>query len=76
MEVSINTALRVLESVPESEQAHTFSSVQDIAMVNDLIRAEGYFTVRSYDQNDNQALDYYSLKGFGKAIRLISGICK
>lgn len=74
--VDIDSTPRLLEPAFDSEVVHTYSSVQDIAMINDLMLTDGYFTVRSFDKDNNQALDYYSLKGFGKALRLMTRSCK
>jgi len=74
--VDIDSTPRMLEPTFDSEIVHTYSSVQDIAMINDLMLTDGYFTVRSYDKNNNQALDYYSLRGFGKALRLMTRSCR
>jgi hypothetical protein len=74
--VTIDGVSRELKSDPNNYNSYTYSSVQDIALINDLIRASSYFTVRNYDKPDTYALDYYSLRGFGKAIRLMSNSCK
>lgn len=74
--VSINAVPRMLEKAFDSGVVYTYSSVQDIAMINDLMLAQDYFTVRSADKDNNQALDYYSLKGFGKAVRIMTKACR
>lgn len=73
--ITIDNFDRKLDMSIKEGISHTYSSTQDVAIINDLIRACGYFTVKSYDANSNSTVDYYSLKGFSKAIKKMSRIC-
>lgn len=58
-----------LLNVTSLSQAQTFTSIQDVAVINDLIQDEDLIRVRSYSVDDKTALDYYSMNGFTNALK-------
>jgi hypothetical protein len=58
------------------ENAITFSSAEDVSIINGMIKDGRYVEVRSYSGDDNDkvdlAADYYSLKGFTRAMQFLS----
>ena len=58
-----------LLNVTSLSQAQTFTSIQDVAIINDLIKDEDFIRVRSYSLDDKTALDYYSMNGFTNAMK-------
>lgn len=53
------------------DYAWTYSSAQDIYLIDELIKASGYFTMHLEDIDGKVALDYYSLNGFIKSMRAL-----
>ena len=61
-----------LLNVTSLDQAQTYSANQDVALIDDLLKDEDFFQIRSYSSDDKTALDYYSLNGFTKALKKLS----
>ncbi|MFI4983823.1 MAG: hypothetical protein ACHP6I_01345 [Rickettsiales bacterium] len=55
--------------------AWTYSSAQDVAIIDDLIRERDFAEVRSYDQKDKTALDYYSVRGLTTVLQYFDKNC-
>jgi hypothetical protein len=51
--------------------AWTFSSTQDVRLVDEMLKAGKFITVRSHGIDNSVALDYYSMTGFTKALKLL-----
>lgn len=49
----------------------TYSYAQDISLVDKLLQASDYITIRSEDAEAKVVLDYYSLKGFIRSMRAL-----
>lgn len=47
----------------------TFSSTQDVRLIDEMIKANRFITVHSYSTDGSVTLDYYSLKGFVHALK-------
>ncbi len=54
----------------------TGSYIQDRAILQDILLSKDYFTIRSYNQHDETALDYYSTHGLKDALTFIKQNCK
>lgn len=72
--VKINNKSRLLD-VKLAKTAWTFSEVQDSKLLNDMLKNQKFMTVRSYDQQDNVTLDYYSLRGLVNVINYFDARC-
>ena len=58
------------------DYAVTYDSSQDMYLINLFIKTtEDYFTVKSYKDKDNVALDYYSLSGLKEALKFLEKKC-
>jgi hypothetical protein len=57
------------------DYAWTYSSAQDISLIDKLLQASDYVTIHSEDVESKVALDYYSLKGFIRSMRALDS-CK
>lgn len=57
-------------------QVYSYSSAQDVQIINALMQGESYFTIRSYGINQQTALDYYSLKGLHEIIKYMNKHCE
>lgn len=55
--------------------AWTYSSSQDAAIINDIIKDGRSLSIRSYDLSDDIALDFYSLKGILEALQYMEKSC-
>ena len=58
-----------LLNVSNADSSNTYSAIQDKAILNDMIKDGSNFQIRSYSNNDQVAVDYYSLKGFTDALK-------
>ena len=56
--------------------AWTYSSKQDVAIIDDLLSSNDYIEVRSYDSTDKTALDYYSTSGLLTVIQYFEKHCQ
>jgi hypothetical protein len=56
--------------------ASTFSSIQDVAIINDMVKDGQSLSIRSYSTNDETALDFYSLKGLFESLNFLEKNCK
>jgi hypothetical protein len=54
------------------DYAVTYSSIQDVAIINQLLKAQDMVKVRSVDEGGNVFLDYYSLDGFTDALKSLN----
>jgi len=63
-----------LHILPNGE-VRSYSSIQDVQIINALMQGELHFTVRSYSTSKQTALDYYSLKGLQKIITYMNNHC-
>jgi hypothetical protein len=62
-----------LMNIKSGQNAITFSSIQDMAILDDMIYDNRLVEVRSYTLiNSKVAIDYYSLKGFIPAMRFLA----
>ncbi len=55
--------------------AWTSSSVQDKAIIEDMIKDSRNFSIRSYNTSDDTALDFYSLNGLALALQYMEKNC-
>ena len=56
--------------------ATTYNSDQDNYLINLLIKTTiNYFSIKSYDNDKNFALDYYSLSGFKESLQYLKNHC-
>ena len=56
--------------------AATYNSDQDNYLINLLIKTTiDYFSIKSYDNDKNFALDYYSLSGFKESLQYLKNHC-
>ena len=55
--------------------AWTYSSMQDKAIIEDMIKDGRSLSVRSYNVSDDTALDFYSLKGMTEALKYMEENC-
>lgn len=55
--------------------AWTYSSEQDVSIINDLLEESDYAVVRSYDTVDKTALDYYSVYGLQTTLQYFEKHC-
>ncbi len=53
------------------DYAWTFSSTQDVRLVDEMIKADRFVTVRSHGTDGSVALDYYSMSGFTRALKML-----
>ncbi|CAL7960599.1 conserved exported hypothetical protein [Alphaproteobacteria bacterium] len=72
--VSTNRRTYMLQSAREFF-AYTYSSSEDVTIINNMIEDNKMLEVRSYDSVGGTALDYYSLSGFIPAMRYVREIC-
>ena len=63
-------------AVASSDTSVTYSSTQDSYIINNLIQIDDYIKVRSIDELDNQAMDYYSMRGFVATLKLMENNCQ
>jgi len=54
---------------PASESADAF-------LINALLTSNGYFVVNSYNQQGNNAIDYYSTRGLYRALQYMNDHCR
>lgn len=54
----------------------SYSSAQDMQILNSIQGGISNFTIRSYSTSNQTSLDYYSLKGVRKAIGYMNENCK
>lgn len=64
-------ALHVLPS----GEIWSYSSAQDVQIINAMMQGDAYFTVRGYSSSKQTILDYYSLKGLHKIIKYMNKNC-
>ena len=56
--------------------ATAYNSDQDNYLINLLIKTTiNYFSIKSYDNDENFALDYYSLSGFKESLQYLKNHC-
>ncbi len=59
-----------------NKNAWTYSSIQDIAIINDMIADANSIEVRSYNMEGKTAVDYYSLKGILHVMKHLQTNCQ
>ena len=58
------------------DHAVTYGSSQDIYLINLFIKTtEDHFSVKSYKDKNNVAIDYYSLSGLKEALKYLENNC-
>lgn len=72
--ITVNERAHLLD-VKLNENAWTYSSFQDTAILDDMIEDARFVEARSYDNKDHIAVDYYSLNGFIYAFKHLSTNC-
>lgn len=58
-----------LLNITALSQAQTYTSYQDVSIINDLIMESDFFKIRSYSVDDKTALDYYSVRGLTTSLQ-------
>ncbi len=59
-----------------SQFAWTGSHIEDKAILNNMLRSGEYFTIRSYNNHGETALDYYSTRGLSETLRFMAQNCR
>lgn len=73
--IAIDNGHSIALKVLPSGEIWSYSSTQDVQLINELMQGKNLFTVRSYNHEKQTALDYYSLKGLHKAIKYMNKYC-
>ncbi len=74
LSITANNRTRMLK-IARDFYAYTFSSNEDVAIINDMIEDQRMVKVRSYHSTNGVAVDYYSLDGFSKAMKYLEHNC-
>jgi|GEM_PF-1326476 len=56
--------------------AHTYNSIDDVRIINDMRLDRKFCKAVSYDDEEHVAIDYYSLEGFTDAIEYLRKNCR
>lgn len=75
LRVNIDNRERYLE-VERDSNGWTYSSVQDIGLINDMIMATSYLKVYAMNYDNQSIVEYYSLNGFNAAMKKLAGCYK
>lgn len=73
--VTINHRTRMLNVVSMYRNARTYSSVEDVAMINEMVKANSVIEVRSSSMQNSQAIDYYSIKPIKEVLSYMLNNC-
>jgi hypothetical protein len=74
--VEINKGEAINLKVVDDSEVWTYSSAQDVQLINALFKGERYFTVRSWSKNKQVTLDYFALKGLSSVVKYMNKHCE
>lgn len=73
--VTLSDRTRLFNIVNVYHSARTYSSLQDSAIIDDMIESEGEMIVESFGTENRKAIDYYSLKPVKQVLSYMINNC-
>lgn len=72
--VKVDDRARLID-VKLAYNAWTYSEVQDVHLINEMLKNQRFIKVRSYNINGESAVDYYSLRGLTNLVNYFETRC-